>query len=241
MSAFKYACPVCGQHIECDVSQTGTVMECPTCFQKITVPQAPAAENPKFIMKGTKVGERPTATAFAASGTVVAPVKRFPSALLGMILLLCVAGAGLLLFREALFHSNPAGTDAATNRVVAGAASNLAASNTAARVLGYRLGNGEVVFVFEPAAFGVQVASNALVHVAGDFNQWLGASDGSIRNRFELRRNLADFQQRPQWEFKFVVDSARWIEPPGNALNRSAGKPVNLTLTIPEQPGGMPK
>ncbi len=41
MSEFKYACPVCGQHIKCDSSQSGTQMECPTCFQKIVVPQAP--------------------------------------------------------------------------------------------------------------------------------------------------------------------------------------------------------
>lgn len=58
MSEFKYACPVCGQHMKCDSSQAGTVMECPTCFQKITAPQAPASEDQKFILTGTKVGER---------------------------------------------------------------------------------------------------------------------------------------------------------------------------------------
>ena len=59
MSEFKYACPVCGQHIKCDSSQSGTQMECPTCFQKIIVPQAPTDEQ-KLILTGTKVGgERP--------------------------------------------------------------------------------------------------------------------------------------------------------------------------------------
>ncbi len=62
MSEFKYACPVCGQHIKCDSSQAGSVMECPTCFQKITVPQAPASADQKFIITGTKVGERPVPT-----------------------------------------------------------------------------------------------------------------------------------------------------------------------------------
>ena len=56
MSEFKYACPVCGQHIKCDSSQSGTVMECPTCFQKIIAPQAPATDDPKFIITGTKSG-----------------------------------------------------------------------------------------------------------------------------------------------------------------------------------------
>lgn len=59
MSEFKYACPVCGQHIKCDSSQSGTVMECPTCFQKIIVPQAPLGEQ-TLILTGTKVGtDRP--------------------------------------------------------------------------------------------------------------------------------------------------------------------------------------
>ena len=56
MSEFKYACPVCGQHVICDSSQAGSVLECPTCFQKITVPQAPASDEQKFIITGTKVG-----------------------------------------------------------------------------------------------------------------------------------------------------------------------------------------
>jgi serine/threonine protein kinase len=38
-------------------------------------------------------------------------------------------------------------------------------------VLGYRFDRDEVVFVFEPEAFGVQIASKSEVCVAGDFNQ----------------------------------------------------------------------
>jgi hypothetical protein len=120
-------------------------------------------------------------------------------------------------------------------------------------VLGYRVDSDEVVFVFEPAAFGVQIAADARVDVAGDFNQWLDASDGKIHNpapawqmqrvagdRYELHKQLADFHQRPQWEFKFVVNLSQWIEVPGTALNRTTGQPVNLTLTIPEKPGEPP-
>ena len=60
MSEFKFACPVCGQHMQCDSSQGGTVMECPTCFQKITAPQAPSSDEQKFILTGTKLGQRGT-------------------------------------------------------------------------------------------------------------------------------------------------------------------------------------
>ena len=80
MSEFKYACPVCGQHMKCDSSQSGTVMECPTCFQKITAPQAPATDDPKFIITGTKVGERPIPAAVANAEAIPAPApgKNFP-------------------------------------------------------------------------------------------------------------------------------------------------------------------
>jgi len=115
-------------------------------------------------------------------------------------------------------------------------------------VLGYRFDRDEVVFVFEPAAFGVQIPTNAQVQVAGDFNEWLGASGGKINNpapawqmqpmaagRYELRKKIVDFIQRPQWEFKFVVNLSQWLEPPSEALNQTVGDPANLTLTIPEK------
>ena len=107
MSEFKYACPVCGQHMKCDSSQSGTVMECPTCFQKITAPQAPATDDPKFIITGTKVGERPIPTAPVDSGTAPAPEKDFPVRTFVLIVLLCALIAAAFLFRGEIFESAP--------------------------------------------------------------------------------------------------------------------------------------
>jgi hypothetical protein len=50
------------------------------------------------------------------------------------------------------------------------------------RVFGYRFEADEIVFVFEPAVFGVQIAADDEVSVAGDFNGWLGASHGKINS-----------------------------------------------------------
>ena len=110
MSEFKYACPVCGQHIKCDSTQSGTTMECPTCFQKIIVPQAPASDNPKFIITGKKAGaERPipAAVAHAEAASPPAPEKssRVPAILLGVLAL--AAAVSLYAFRGKLFK--PAG------------------------------------------------------------------------------------------------------------------------------------
>ena len=56
MSEFKFACPVCGQHITADSSASGSQLDCPTCFRKIVVPQAPAAET-KLLLSATQPGD----------------------------------------------------------------------------------------------------------------------------------------------------------------------------------------
>jgi DNA-directed RNA polymerase subunit RPC12/RpoP len=109
MSEFKYVCPVCGQHIKCDSTQSGTTMECPTCFQKIVAPQAPATDDPKFIITGRKVGERPVPAAVANAEAAPAPVpeKSFPGPAIIFIVLFCVAAVLLFAFHGKIFK--PAG------------------------------------------------------------------------------------------------------------------------------------
>lgn len=36
MSEFKFSCPVCGQHLECDDSLSGSSIQCPACHNGIT-------------------------------------------------------------------------------------------------------------------------------------------------------------------------------------------------------------
>lgn len=55
MQEFKFACPVCGQHITAAASAGGTQLECPTCFRKIIVPQAPTAGSSKLILSAAQV------------------------------------------------------------------------------------------------------------------------------------------------------------------------------------------
>jgi DNA-directed RNA polymerase subunit RPC12/RpoP len=112
MSEFKYACPVCGQHIKCDSSQAGTVMECPTCFQKITVPQAPTTDDQKFILTGTKKGERPVPKIPEGNAGPVIAEKKFPMAVAVVIavalILLAAAGVAAMVFKDKIFKpSNP--------------------------------------------------------------------------------------------------------------------------------------
>jgi hypothetical protein len=41
MAEFKFSCPLCHQHILCDVGYSGMQINCPVCQQAIVVPQAP--------------------------------------------------------------------------------------------------------------------------------------------------------------------------------------------------------
>ena len=95
--------------MRCDSSQAGSVMECPTCFQKITAPQAPAAgDDQKFVLTGTKVGERPLPKIATETPGEILAVKSFPWAVLILMLVAGLAGAGVFVFRGKLFHRNPA-------------------------------------------------------------------------------------------------------------------------------------
>jgi hypothetical protein len=103
MSEFKFACPVCGQHITADSSTSGGQIECPTCFQKIVVPQAPSSAETKFILSASQVAKpRP---ASAETGTSFGTVRRSPAGravpvIVALFLLLCAAGAALFVFRD---------------------------------------------------------------------------------------------------------------------------------------------
>lgn len=62
MGEFKFACPVCGQHITADSASSGSQLECPTCYRKIIIPQAPA-EGQKFILSAAEANKpRPIST-----------------------------------------------------------------------------------------------------------------------------------------------------------------------------------
>jgi hypothetical protein len=103
MSEFKFACPVCGQHITADSSTSGGQLECPTCFQKIVVPQAPTSQDSKFILSASQVAKPRPVSAEAASQ--LGPLQTSPSrssvpATIALVVLVCAAGATLFVFRD---------------------------------------------------------------------------------------------------------------------------------------------
>jgi DNA-directed RNA polymerase subunit RPC12/RpoP len=108
MSEFKFACPVCGQHITADSSMSGGQIECPTCFQKIVVPQAPASQDTKFILSASQVGKPRPASAEGVAQLGPLQTSSPRSSILAavvLVVLLGVAGAALFVFRDRIGKS----------------------------------------------------------------------------------------------------------------------------------------
>jgi hypothetical protein len=106
MSEFKFACPVCGQHITADSSTSGGHIECPTCFRKIVVPQAPASTDAKLIISASQADRpRPPQGSHTQSELSARARKAFPFA--ATLLVLLVLGAALAFaFRDRFFKAS---------------------------------------------------------------------------------------------------------------------------------------
>ena len=71
MAEFKFSCPHCQQHIQCDASYAGVQITCPTCQKSIVVPTAPST--------GAPPPPPPSAPGLATQQATAAPAagKRF--------------------------------------------------------------------------------------------------------------------------------------------------------------------
>jgi hypothetical protein len=113
MSEFKFACPVCGQRMAVDSSTSGAQVECPTCFQTIIVPKAPA-EGSKYQLSATQY-IKPVVLPPPAKRKAPAPPQRKTAVLIFALILGCAAVAALFV-REKIAGSRQEQTGAgATN------------------------------------------------------------------------------------------------------------------------------
>jgi DNA-directed RNA polymerase subunit RPC12/RpoP len=118
MSEFKFACPICGQHITADSKSTGSQLECPTCFRKIVVPQAPASADSKFILSAAEANKpRPPQSIVPGMEPISkAPARTaVPIALIVLLIALCSAGATLYVFRGKVFKPKAGSGQSAGN------------------------------------------------------------------------------------------------------------------------------
>jgi len=103
MSEFKFACPVCGQHMMCDASHGGSVMECPTCFQKIVAPQTPSSDS-KFILTGTKLTEKKINVRGVDAPATGETSNKFPGVLVVALILVFMAATAAVIYWATIIH-----------------------------------------------------------------------------------------------------------------------------------------
>lgn len=117
MSEFKFACPVCGQHITCDSGSSGSTMACPTCFRQLVVPQASAIGGSSLVLNAAEVQSRPIP--LPGNGGVEAsrgrPIKGFPWAALLLGMVVCTAATMAFVFRGKIISLLPKKERMATN------------------------------------------------------------------------------------------------------------------------------
>ncbi|HKW29706.1 MAG TPA: hypothetical protein VJT54_10245 [Verrucomicrobiae bacterium] len=104
MSEFKFACPVCGQRMAVDASASGAQVECPTCFQIVIVPKAPAVGS-KYQLSATQY-IKPVILPPASSTKAASPVvhQRKPALLIFALILACAVVTAMFV-REKIVQS----------------------------------------------------------------------------------------------------------------------------------------
>jgi len=108
MNEFKFVCPVCHQHIKVELWRSNSMMECPTCFQRIIVPQAPADDNVELIITGSKAHKRSVSKPEPGFGTPpppAPPAKDSSMAGIVFVIVLCAVIAAAFVFGGKIFKS----------------------------------------------------------------------------------------------------------------------------------------
>jgi hypothetical protein len=118
MSVYKFACPVCGQHITTDSAARITQMECPTCFNNLHVPPPPPAGAPNNLVLTTSVVSNRPAPPKPLEKTALAPAaKKIPLVPIVAAVVVIALGAGAFVFRDKIFKSSQTGPSQTTNSV----------------------------------------------------------------------------------------------------------------------------
>lgn len=114
MSEFKFACPVCGQHITCDSGSSGSSMACPTCFRNLVVPAASVPGASTLVLSASEVQTRTTPLP-GNGGARDVPKKEFPWAALALGLVVCMAATAAFVFRARILSAYQQAMQLATN------------------------------------------------------------------------------------------------------------------------------
>lgn len=115
-------------------------------------------------------------------------------------------------------------------------ANDLLIDNKNKNIYGYRSTDNKVIFSYTHD----KILDNSLIKsiaVAGTLNDW-NADNKSFQmirknaDTFELAIPKSQFEKGKEYQFKFVINKARWMTAPNNALNADKTTDKNLILKI---------
>ena len=115
MNELKFACPVCGQHLTAAPADSGRQIDCPTCFQKLIVPE-PRIGDSKLVLTATLAERRKTPVSLLQTAGVV---RNRPAKISASVILLVVILGGLLYgaykYRSRIAHNRTETTGPASS------------------------------------------------------------------------------------------------------------------------------
>jgi hypothetical protein len=111
MSELKFACPVCGQHLTAVAADSGRQIDCPTCFQKLIVPE-PRNGDSKLVLTATLAERRKAPISLLQTASVV---RNRPARISASVILLLLILGGLLYgaykYRSRIYPTRSEGTN----------------------------------------------------------------------------------------------------------------------------------
>ena len=108
---FKFACPVCHQHIKCEAAASGQILSCPTCFRNIIVPQPPSGQTTRLILRAKQASTRKQTAAPAALRQSAAARKTFAVAAAAAVVVAAVVFVANQVKQFKLAHRPPVTMD----------------------------------------------------------------------------------------------------------------------------------
>jgi len=204
MSEFKFACPVCGQHITCDAASSGARMDCPTCFRQLIVPEAKAAGASPLVLTAALAQTRPATSVSSQTELLAARRRRrkhLPLAALGLAVVVIGAVAAGFAFRDVIFRPRQAATPPTASSHPAGNQRRLPAS---------------------PAPDAAQWTLNLPMARIPDAPA-RGAVNGREFNleRATIQQGRLDLRQGPRWPPEVGVSVHLFAQRTGDLANRS--------------------
>jgi hypothetical protein len=248
MSEFRFTCPVCGQHMAVDTGAAGAQIECPTCFQRIIVPQAPRADS-RYILSATQY-IKPQVTP-SSPPTLTPPVhsrgKLTSAVLISAIFIVLLAAALYLLFQKSSVSDAAQSADGATGTGATGGSDEVWSLNLGAAPFPGAAASGKIhdkEFICQRAI--LQGGALALTQNSGSTEMIVnvyfpaGGEPGKDSRYFDVRTNLAG--TRPRITLRWREGSVRGTQTFSNGyamkleLNQSAANkaPGKIYLCLPD-------